>query len=169
MAWFGAPLQGRIALTEQLANLAADPRALRVCKKPIAVRVEFALADGVCETLEGPIRYRAADAILTGVEGERWPVRRDIFLSSYEPAPPTRAGENGNYRKAPAVAFAVCLDRPRDVPVGWQDEPLQGRPGDWLLQYSDGTYGVVQDPIFRESYAPAPGENRWPPPLNCPK
>jgi hypothetical protein len=61
------------------------------------------------------------------------------------------------------VAHAVRLERPRDVPVGWQDDPLHGRPGDWLLQYADGTYGVMRDVIFRESYAPAPGESRWPP------
>jgi hypothetical protein len=151
-------------VTNDLPALAADPRALRVYKKPIPVRAEFAVADGVCETLEGPVRFRAADAILTGVQGERWPVRRDLFLSTYEAVPPTRAGENGSYRKAPTVAYALRLDRPRDVPVSWQNDPLHGHPGDWLLHYADGTYGVVQDLIFRQSYAPAPGEIRWPPP-----
>ncbi|HEX8168345.1 MAG TPA: PGDYG domain-containing protein [Beijerinckiaceae bacterium] len=147
-------------MTDALPDLAADPRALRVCKKPIPVQVEFAAADGVCETLEGPVRFRAGDAILTGVEGERWPVRREMFLSGYEPVPPVRAGENGSYRKRPTVAYALRLDRPRDVPVSWQDDPLHGRAGDWLLHYADGTYGVVRDPIFRKSYSPAPGEIR---------
>jgi hypothetical protein len=151
-------------MTGDLPDLAADPRALRVCKKPAPVRVEFAAADGVCETLEGPVRFLAGDAILTGVQDERWPVRRDLFMSSYRAVPPTQAGENGSYRKTPTVTYALRLDRPRNVPVGWQHDPLQGRPGDWLLQYDDGTYGVIQDAIFRESYAPASGETRWPPP-----
>jgi PGDYG protein len=151
-------------VTDDLPDLAADPGALRVCKKPIPVRVEFAAADGVCETLEGPVRYRSGDAILTGIQGERWPVRRDVFRSNYEPLAPIRAGENGNYRKAPTVTYALRLERARDVPVGWQDDPLRGQPGDWLLQYSDGTYGVVQDHIFRETYAPTSGEQRWPSP-----
>jgi hypothetical protein len=159
-----APLSGRSALSDDLLpDLAADPRALRVCKKPIQVPVEFATADGTCDTLEGPVRFRAGDAILTGTRGERWPVGREAFDASYEPVPPARAGENGEYRKAPSVAFALRLDHPRDVPVGWQNDPLHGRAGDWLLQYSDGSYGVMRDDIFRDSYAPAPDESRWPP------
>ena len=150
-------------MTNHLPNLAADPRALRVCKKPIPVQVEFADADGTCDTLEGAVRFRAGDAILTGVQGERWPVGREAFLSSYEAVPPTRAGRNGTYRKAAVPAYAMRLDRPRDVPVGWQNDPLHGAPGDWLLQYADGSYGVLRDQIFRESYDPAPGETRWPP------
>lgn len=153
-------------MTDELADLDANPNALRVCKKPVAVRVEFVTADGVCETLEGPVRFRAGDAILTGSQGEHWPVRRDLFLSSYEPVPPTQAGESGSYRKAPVVAYALRLEQPRDVPVGWQDDPLHGRRGDWLLHYADGSRGVIRDAIFRESYAPAPGETRWPPPTD---
>jgi len=151
-------------VSDKLPDLAADPEALRVCKKPIPVRAEFAIADGVCDTLEGPVHFRAGDAILTGVRGERWPVRRDLFLASYQPVPPTRPGENGAYRKAPSVTYALRLDRARDVPVGWQNDPLHGRPGDWLLQYADGTYSVIGDGVLRESYDPAAGENRWPPP-----
>ncbi|HXW24244.1 MAG TPA: PGDYG domain-containing protein [Xanthobacteraceae bacterium] len=150
-------------MSDDFPELSTDPRALRVYKKPIPLQATFALADGVCKTLEGPVRFRAGDAILTGSRGEHWPVGRGLFLSSYEPVPPTRAGENGRYRKAPAVAHAIRLDRPREVPVGWQNDPLHGQPGDWLLRYADGSHGVVQDAIFRETYAPAPGETRWPP------
>jgi hypothetical protein len=153
-------------VTGDLPDLAADPRALRVSKKPTPVEVEFAAADGVCETLEGPVRFRAGDAILTGVQGERWPVRRDLFMASYRPVSPTLAGENGSYRKTPTLTYALRLDRPRDVPVSWQHDPLHGRPGDWLLRYADGSYSVIQDSIFRESYAPTSGETRWPPPKN---
>jgi len=150
-------------VSDDLPDLAADPRALRVCKKPLAVRAEFAAADGTCETLEGPVRYRAGDAILSGTRGERWPVDRATFRANYQPVPPTRAGEDGDYRKAPSLTFALRLDRPRDVPVGWQKDPLHGRAGDWLLQYSDGEYGIIREEIFRESYAPAADETRWPP------
>jgi len=148
---------------DPLPDLSTNPQALRVSKKPILVRVEFATADGVCETLEGPVRYRAGDAILTGIKGERWPVKPDTFFSSYEAVAPTKSAEGGNYRKAPSVAYACRVDRAQDVPVGWQDDPLHARPGDWLLQYPDGSYGVMQDSIFRDSYGAAAGEDRWPP------
>ncbi len=151
-------------MTEGLPDLSADPRALRVRKKPSPVRVEFAAADGVCDTLEGPVHFKAGDAILTGVQGERWPIARNHFLTSYEPVPPTRAGDGGSYLKAPSLAYALRLDRACEVSVGWQRDPLRARPGDWLLQYAGGACGVVQDQIFRETYTPAPGESRWPPP-----
>src|SRR5262245_15340081 len=151
-------------MTKDIPDLAADPRALRVCKRPIPVQAEFAAADGTCETLEGPVRFRAGDAILTGVRGERWPVRREAFLSSYQAVPPTTAGHDGAYLKDAAPAYAVRLEQRRDVPVGWQNDPLRGDPGDWLLQYADGTHGVLRDQIFRDSYDAAPGEARWPPP-----
>jgi len=142
----------------------AVSRALRVRKRQVSVRVTFAAADGVCETLEGPVRHRAGDAILTGVRGERWPVRRDAFDIAYAPVPPTRAGEDGNYMKRPAEALATRLDRQEAVPVGRRADPLRGEPGDWLLRYADGEFGVVRDDVFRETYEPAPGEARWPPP-----
>jgi hypothetical protein len=146
-----------------LPDMKAEPGALRVCKRPDPLEVVFATSDGVCETLEGPARYRAGDAILTGIQGERWPVKRGLFLANYEPVPPTVAEDDGIYRKLPSEALALRLDRPVLVPVGWQDDPLQGRPGDWLLRYADGSYGVVQDEIFRKSYQPAEDETRWPP------
>jgi hypothetical protein len=152
-------------VTGDLPDLAADPSALRVRKNPAPVQAEFAVADGAYETLEGPVQFRAGDAILTGIQGERWPVRRDLFMAGYQPVSPTRAGENGSYRKLPTQTYALRMDRPRDIPVSWQQDLLHGHPGDWLLQYADGSYGVIKDSIFRDSYVPAAGETRWPPPL----
>jgi len=145
-------------------DLARDPRALRVCKKPVAVDVAFATADGICKTLEGEVHFRAGDALLTGGQGERWPVKRDLFLSSYEPVPPTRRGQDGAYRKLPALAHALRLRAPAEVSVSWQHDPLHGQTGDWLIRYADGSHGIVQDRIFRDTYAPAEDETRWPPP-----
>ena len=155
MAQSGAAAKGHHRVTG-LPDLTTDPRAVRVVKRPIAVAVTFARQDGVCETLEGPVGVHAGDAVLTGVQGERWPVRRPNFLASYTSVPPTRAGQDGLYRKNPSPALALRLDRDLAVPVGWQADPLQGHPGDWLLRYADGSHGVVQDTIFQQSYQPAP-------------
>jgi len=144
-------------------DLDHNPHALRVCKKPVPVDVEFATTDGICKTLEGEVHFRAGDALLTGGQGERWPVRHDLFSSSYQPVPPTRNGENGTYRKRPAIAHALRLTAPADVSVSWQHDPLHGQAGDWLIRYADGSHGIVQDQIFRDTYAPADVETRWPP------
>lgn len=150
-------------MSSNLPDLAADSRTLVVRKRPLPVQVAFAPTDGVCETLEGPVRYRRRDAILTGSRGENWPVANDTFLDSYEVVAPTVPGHDGTYRKRPVRVLALRLDRALAVPVGWQDDPLQGHPGDWLLRYADGSHGVVDDAIFRETYEPAEQERRWPP------
>ena len=150
-------------MTSPPPDLTRDPAALRVLKRPIEVPVTFAAEDGVCKTLEGPVRYRSGDALLTGSRDERWPVQRDLFDDAYEPVPPTVAGSDGLYRKRPTIALTMRLTAPLAVSVGWQADPLHGRPGDWLLRYEDGSHSVVQDDILRETYGPAPGETRWPP------
>lgn len=36
-------------------------------------------------TLEGPLRVSPGDHIITGVKGEKYPVKPDIFEATYEP------------------------------------------------------------------------------------
>jgi hypothetical protein len=133
------------------AILAAGP-ARRIAKRPIPVNVIFAREDGTCETLEGAVRYDAGDAIVTGGMGERWPVERDLFLDRYVPRGDIGAGEDGTYIKRGGEALAVRLREPVNVPVGRAGDPLHGRPGDWLLSYPDGSYGVIRSAIFVQSY-----------------
>ena len=56
----------------------------KAIKKPIAVDFEFATEDGEIETLEGKMTYQKGDAIITGVKGEKYPCRRDIFDQTYD-------------------------------------------------------------------------------------
>jgi hypothetical protein len=44
------------------------------------------------ETLEGPLRVSRGDWIITGVKGERYPCKPDIFEATYEPVD-VREGE----------------------------------------------------------------------------
>jgi hypothetical protein len=134
-----------------LPDLAADAQALRVVKRPVQVQVRFAEADGVCDTLEGPVGYLFGDAILTGVAGETWPVGRARFDDRYFPAEGTSAGEAGAYVKRPLPVLARRIDAPLDLVLP-QRGVLHGAPGDWLLQYDPGDYGIVRDDIFRATY-----------------
>jgi len=40
---------------------------------------------GMVETLEGPLYVSPGDWIITGVKGERYPCKPDIFEATYEP------------------------------------------------------------------------------------
>lgn len=58
------------------SDLACDPGALLVVKRPIPVPVRFAAEPGFIDTLEGCVAYDPYDAgaaILKGVNGELWP------------------------------------------------------------------------------------------------
>lgn len=39
----------------------------------------------IIHTLEGDLRAEPGDWVVTGVNGEQWPVRSDIFNKTYEP------------------------------------------------------------------------------------
>lgn len=121
-------------------------------KLPVDVVVEFAVTAGRLETLEGPVAYTAGDALLTGSVGDRWPVRREKFLQTYAPAGNGQAGEPGIYRKKPLVVHALQLHEPFTVKVGPEPDPINGKPGDWLIQYSPGEYGIVSGTLFSRTY-----------------
>ncbi|RDK02209.1 PGDYG domain-containing protein [Paraburkholderia lacunae] len=132
--------------TTSMPDLTRDPDAWRVMKRPVLVAVQFADEDGTCATLEGPVRYRAGDALATGTLGEQWPISRDRFDQTYE-----LVGD-GMYRKRPVVVHALRLKAAMSVRVGGEGDVLEGRPGDWLVQYGYGDYGLVDGDVFAWAY-----------------
>lgn len=137
-----------------------DPLQGRDCvdarRRCTVARVEFAVADGVCETLEGPVAYRAGDALLTGVVGERYPLARERLAAFYAPRPPTRAGEDGVYVRLPARVKATRLAQPQAVRLGPEGSEVQAAAGDWLVRYGREAFGVVRPDIFARTYAIEP-------------
>lgn len=133
-------------------DLSRDPAAVRVRKLPIALQVRWMDADGVCATLEGEVRYRAGDPLLTGVRGEQWTMPAETFAGAYEAADATTYGSDGRYRKKPLEAWALRLAAPATVAVGGQHDLLRGQPGDWLVQYGPGDFGIVAADIFAATY-----------------
>ena len=133
-------------------NLAKDPRAVRAIKRPVPVQVRFAEADGCCQTREGPVAYRAGDAILRGIEDETWPISRVRFDATYDPIPPFRPGEPGSYVRRPSPVLALQLEKLMQVRVGWRGDPLKGEPGDWLVEYAPDDHAIVARSVFEKSY-----------------
>jgi len=124
---------------------------MKARKKPIAVPVVFASRDGVLRTVEGPVAYRAGDALMTGVKGERWPVRRDEFAERYVPAGGQAMFVDGDYLKRPVVVDAERMDAPFSVSLG-DGNVLAGQAGDWLITGTDGEQWVVAGDVFAETY-----------------
>lgn len=56
-------------------------------KKPVVVDAYQTDREMNIETLEGMMHAEPGDWIITGVNGERYPCKPDIFEKTYEPVP----------------------------------------------------------------------------------
>lgn len=59
---------------------------MRYRKKPVVIEAFVTEEPMDIETLEGTMHASAGDYIITGVNGERYPCKPDIFEKTYEPA-----------------------------------------------------------------------------------
>lgn len=122
-------------------------------KIKLPTQVEFASDAGVLTTLEGDVLYKAGDALMTGVQGERWPISRAKFGLTYEPVPPTVMGNSGTYVKKRIVVEALQMDEPFEVTIRDGQSIIKGNAGDWVVSSPDGGQWVVTDSIFKKTYA----------------
>jgi hypothetical protein len=132
-------------------DLRSDPAARHYFKQEI-VAVSFARMPGEVMSLEGLNRYDVSDAIITASTGERWVVSRDRFDAKYEPVPPTRSGDNGRYQAKRVLVLAKQMHTAFSIERKSGGDTLQGTAGDWLMQYSPGEYGIVQQERFARVY-----------------
>lgn len=57
----------------------------RFRKRPVVIEAERTDTALVIDTLEGLMQAEPGDWIVTGVKGEKYPVKPDIFEMTYEP------------------------------------------------------------------------------------
>ena len=103
-------------------------------------------------TPEGFVHAHPGDAILTGNGGQHWRVSQAKFAKKYRPLPPTSSGESGRYMSLPNRIMAVQMHEPFDVSLADGVSELRGHPGDWLVDYGDGSLGIVAEGIFATTY-----------------
>ena len=135
---------------KQLAQL---PNSFNAQKKIRKLKVYFAKTVGVLNTLEGDVHYQINDAILTGTQGEQWPVQYQKFINSYQAIAPTQMGEDGDYQTNPITVTALKAEQPCQVTINSGDI-LTGQANDYVLQYDNGDYSIVSAKIFEEIYQP---------------
>ena len=123
-------------------------KGARCYMKSVEVSVKFAVTDGSMMTLEGEVPYRAGDALMTGVQGESWPIERAKFDEWYRAVD----GKPGYFLKVKSVLAQkfTCAFR---VPITESQQTfLVGKAGDWVVQTSPGNLGVVDSEIFKRTY-----------------
>ena len=128
-------------------ELLADPRALRVHKPAASVRARRAAQLEQVSTREGAVPANPGDFIVTAATGEQWPVARDAFARRYRPA-----GAPGEYDSIAHASLALAVNEPFAVVLADGVSRLYGQPGDGLLDYGDGSMGIVAADIFPATY-----------------
>jgi hypothetical protein len=130
-----------------------DDRRSVVARK-LVKEIDVIFADGPCavRTNEGVVQVREGDAIITGIAGEHWRVSRSHFAERYEPVPPLTLGQPGRYASRPKRILAVPMTSAFEVLLADDVSRLSGRPGDWLVDYGDGSLGVISPSIFATTY-----------------
>jgi hypothetical protein len=136
--------------------VSGDPRRLFARKLPREVQVNFTSTACTVQTSEGLVHARPGDAIVTGGGGERWRVSRSHFAAKYQPLAPTVAGQDGRYVSIGNRIVAVPMSDAFEVELADGISRLKGRPGDWLIDYGDGSLGVVSKAAFANTYEIVP-------------
>jgi PGDYG protein len=126
----------------------------RVLARKLAreVDVQFALQPCSIQTREGAVQAHAGDAVITGSAGERWRVTRAHFAEKYRAVPPTAEGQDGRYVSLTNSIMAVPMSEAFEVLLADGVSQLRGQPGDWLVDYGDGSLGIVAPAIFATTY-----------------
>ena len=132
-------------------DLTNDPQASQYTKNEI-VSVVFAQESGAVASREGANCYAAGDALITGSTGDRWSVSRDRFDAKYAPIPPLAHGQDGAYRNHPLPVYAKQMPETFAVQRAAGSDVIHGNPGDWLMQYGPGDYGIVANEKFQNVY-----------------
>lgn len=135
-----------------LPSISDDPRRVFARKRQHTVNVQFTPVACIVQTLEGTVSARPGDAIITGLAGEHWRVSRARFAEKYRPVPPLAAGESGAYVSLPNRVIAVRMESPFEVLLADGQSRLAGKPGDWLIDYGDGSLGIVAKTLFATTY-----------------
>jgi hypothetical protein len=129
-----------------------DPRHVAARKYERVIQVRFAPAICTVQTPEGTVHAKVGDAIITGTAGETWRVSQAHFANKYRPVPPTVAGEAGPYMSLRNRILALQMREPFEVVLADGQSQLRGRAGDWLVDYGDGSLGIVTQAIFATTY-----------------
>lgn len=130
----------------------ADPGHIVARKLEREVSVRFTPVHCLIQTPEGTVHAKPGDAILTGMADEQWRVSLERFAHKYRPIPPTVAGEPGRYLSIRNQVLALRMYGAFEVQLADGLSHLSGHSGDWLLDYGDGSLGVVTAAIFLQTY-----------------
>lgn len=110
--------------------------------------VPYIIADkpGTIKTLEGPVAYDSGFYIMTGPNGERYPISPQRFSEIYN--------DNGDGTGIPKkiIKVAKVADHDGSVKTSWGETLNYTAGNDVIVRHGPGDYGVVKKDIFAQTY-----------------
>ena len=64
-------------------------------KKPVVISAICCKERTIIKTLEGDMVAEVGDMIITGIKGEKYPCKPDIFAATYDPVDPEDERDSG--------------------------------------------------------------------------
>ena len=113
----------------------------------LASPVIYATAEtpGMINTLEGPVKYQAGYKIITGPNGEQYPIPPEKFTGLYDV-------DGGLAIPKKIVKMAKLADHNGAVKTSWGETLNYTRGNDYIVRHGSGDYGVVKKDIFPKTY-----------------
>ena len=123
-----------------------DRRAFKTFKKATPVPYKIAQQDGIIETLEGPVNYKADYYIMTGPKGEQYPITPQKFVTLYTD------NKDGTATPVKIEKLAKLADHDGVVHTSWGDKLHYTKGNDYIVKHGTNDYGAVKKDIFRTTY-----------------
>lgn len=115
-------------------------------KKTSPVIYATAETPGMINTLEGPVKYQAGYKIITGPNGEQYPIPPEKFAGLYDD------NHDGTATPKKIIKIAKLADHGGSVKTSWGETLNYTRGNDYIVRHGPGDYGVVKKDIFPKTY-----------------
>lgn len=119
-------------------------------RKPIIMMAERVTEQQVIETWEGARTAYPGDYIMTGVEGERWPVAAESFAQLYDVLEESTGGRTLRVRKK--VRYVPVYQTYRALDFEIRDENFHAEPGYFIVYYGEGDIYPCAPDVFFETF-----------------
>ena len=77
-------MRKRLNIISMEKDITLKPQVKRYRKKPVIVEAYQTDKELIIHTLEGDMKANVGDYIITGVKGEQYPCKPDVFYATYE-------------------------------------------------------------------------------------
>lgn len=120
-------------------------------RTPNFVYAERVDANVAVSTREGIVLAYIGDYLLFDAEKNQWPISEEHLRHHYDVV---EQKDDGRYKlRAKCVeVHAIELTQAISILIRADGSRLSGAPGDWLVRYSSGDFGIVAKHLFADSY-----------------